>query len=178
MGLPQFPVLRTHSPERQREAGTCVFGCAWTWALCGPRFYLANEEARGLLSSSGWSRLCAVASAEPFLGGWVGVGGCLGSREKTLLVQTLGLLPAWAFGRPGRTDLLCCLGGCSSHRPAAPKARACPGWSVGRWPRDSSGGCSTWRTRSRSMCWGWTEENAGQLLLCCVCVCFNVISGW
>ena len=103
--------------------------------------------------------------------------GCLGSREQTRLVQTLGLLPAllpgppsWAFGRPGGTDLLCCLGGRSSHRPAAPKARACPGWSVGRWPRDSPSGRSTWRTRSRSMCWDWTEETSGQLLLCCVCV--------
>lgn len=70
MGLPQFPVLRTHFPERQREARTGVFGCAWTWALCGPHFYLANEEARSLLSSSWWGRLCAVASAEAFLEGW------------------------------------------------------------------------------------------------------------
>ena len=69
MGLPQFPVLRTHFPERQREARTGVFGCAWTWALRGSRFYLVNEEARGL-SSSWWGRLCAVASAEPFLWGW------------------------------------------------------------------------------------------------------------
>ena len=92
-------MLRTHSPERQREAGTGVFGCAWTWALCGPRFYLANEKAGGLLSSSGWGRLCAVASAEPFLGGWVGRGASAPGRR-------LDWCKPWASFQPSFQALL------------------------------------------------------------------------
>ena len=53
-----------------------------------------------------------------------------------------------------------------ARRPESP---CLPGVERGTPASGQSWGRSTWRRRSRSVCWDWAEETAAQLLLCCVC---------
>ena len=174
MGIPQFSVLRTHFPERQREARTGVFGCAWTWALCGPRFYLVNEEARGL-SSSWWGRLCAVASRRAFP---VGLGGASapGRRPLVQTLQDMGLRET----RGNRSALL--PGQLLLTQARRPESRACLGWSVGRWPQDSLGGAARGE-HDLAACagTGWRKTQLKSCFVVCFCFLFLkilVISRW
>lgn len=165
IGLPQFRVLRTHSPERQREREQECIRVSWTWALCG-HVLLANE-GRGLLSSSWVEAACVLLPPpEPFLGSLEvprlqgeDSTGANPSRDG-------GLLPAWAGKTRGTSA--CCLRK-SSPEPAAPKA--CLGWSAGETPGLPRQPWGAARGRDPQRVLGLGGETAAQLLLCCVCFC-------